>query len=130
MTPTQLATLERIARAATQQSWKWQEFTAEVTPARVLEMVAELRALREANQWIPCSERMPADESLVLCLHQHASWPGCNYSFGSWCFVGEIEEGGGTHIWYDENDDMADWEMVTHWRPLPPAPVKQGETTP
>lgn len=77
----------------------------------------------QPGAWIPCSERMPegecGKEPLVLCLHQHPTWPepGYNVSLGKWCDTGE------GCIWYDENDDMQDWELVTHWMPIPPPPA-------
>ena len=63
--------------------------------------------------WIACSERMPPESTRVLVAHTGLSLfvrPG-TWQDGEW--------------WKDGG--MALVGVVTHWRPLPPAPEGAGE---
>ncbi len=65
------------------------------------------------DEWIACSERMPPESSRVLVAHTGLSLfvrPG-TWQDGEW--------------WKDGG--MALVGVVTHWRPLPPAPEGAGE---
>ena len=61
--------------------------------------------LTKVSEWIPCSERMPEDDSEVIVTDGNYVWRDKCYDFGDGlCF-------------YDDNDSSA-----THWMPLPYMP--------
>jgi hypothetical protein len=82
----------------------------------------ELAALREADRWIPCEEKMPEQSGRYLAyIHREATEVlGGNSDFmrikifmgGEWAY--------GTHSPAWINGELKD--TVTHWRPLPAAP--------
>ena len=89
--------------------------------ADLAEKIALLDAALAAEQpqpeapsgWIACSERMPPESTRVLVAHTGLSLfvrPG-TWQDGEW--------------WKDGG--MALVGVVTHWRPLPPAPEGAGE---
>lgn len=59
-----------------------------------------------AQQWIPCSERMPDDGETVLVTRDDGTCKIATFE------VGEIENGWQMDSWYTE-------ENVTAWMPLP-----------
>jgi len=69
--------------------------------AEIKELEAELAALREANRWIPVSERLPENGQEILAL-------GRNKTVDSWLYYPAVE--GVFRLEY------------THWRPLPEPP--------
>ena len=73
--------------------------------------------------WIACEDRMPEDGVLVLLLHQCADWKPepWKHTFG------QVVDNGETWCWADENDNDQDWELVTHWRPLPAPPTRSSK---
>lgn len=72
----------------------------------------ELLALREANRWIPVSERLPEAGVPVLVMSRY------------WCanpFVARL------HNEYWEGEPILSRpESVTHWRPLPAPPEQES----
>lgn len=71
--------------------------------------VAEVERLREAQRWIPVSERTPdptSKESILLATMWGSVFPGC------------YDDGG----WYSGSARIAG---VTHWMPLPTPPEVQ-----
>lgn len=72
--------------------------TVEALNKRIEELEAERR-------WIPVAERLPEEENLYL------RFDGFFVSTGWWNNHGK---------WDDE--DQADYDLVTHWQPLPKAP--------
>ena len=79
-----------------------------------------LERLPSAQQWIPCSERLPrARESVLLAV---------NYKYGNWVGEGCYWETTDNHIiWkgYRWNATYWDDEIIA-WMPLP-EPYKRGE---
>ena len=69
--------------------------------AEIKELEAELAALREANRWIPVSERLPENGQEILAL-------GRSKTVDNWLFYQAVE--GVFRMEY------------THWRPLPEPP--------
>lgn len=62
---------------------------------------------RRADGWIPVSERMPEEYTMVLV------WEG------DYAFRAERAEG----KWYEAtNEPISEHINITHWMPLPPAP--------
>lgn len=72
----------------------------------VQEMARELLALREANHWIPVSERLPElDQEVYACFQGQFRWV---YFVASMTARGGLYAGG--------------YALPTHWRPLPSPP--------
>lgn len=81
--------------------------------------IPKARARESGPQWIPCSERLPAENVLVAVLHEDGT-----------CAMDACEDG----AWVNYEDAMDNYrsvacaEMVcgvtrvTHWTPLPDAP--------
>ena len=87
-------------------------YTAEQMRARDRAVEARVRE-KMGEGWIACSERMPPESTRVLVAHTGLSLflrPG-TWQDGEW--------------WKDGG--MALVGVVTHWRPLPPAPEGAGE---
>lgn len=111
---------ERIQRAILEQDWKEPVYgsaayilVAKNIPALLSHMAeqdAEIARLREAERWIPVTERLPKDGERVLIRE-----PWCQKD---WLEVStyEAETGfvGDTFTGYHSS--------VTHWRPLPHQP--------
>ncbi len=78
---------------------------------------AYLRAMNAQPQWIACAERMPEMGITVLVA--------CHRGFGLTCRMGYIDEDAepGAFTIYDNHGHTNGW-WVTHWQPLPPAPVE------
>lgn len=68
-------------------------------------LTAENAALKDAARWIPCKERMPDCDTLVLVATKY----GVDVAVFD------------NHDWWDREDDNR-MHTVTHWMPLPPAP--------
>lgn len=87
---------------------------ADVAEAEVTRLRAENAALREANRWIPCSERMPKDYRLVLVAVRDAD--------GFYVSMADHEPScrQGCAFWRSRISGMA--IAVTHWRALPEPP--------
>jgi|ERR1035437_2114065 hypothetical protein len=68
---------------------------------RIEKLEAELAALREAERWIPVSERLPEEGQTVIVYISGKGISTPTYQVGwKWCY-----------------------ETPTHWRPLPPPPT-------
>ena len=79
----------------------------------------------EAAKWISVGERLPADETEVLIILDGQVRVGAIF-----LECQSYEEGGKTfRYWDDPYDDGQAWEFhqVTHWMPLPAAPVPPAE---
>lgn len=65
---------------------------------------------KEANQWISCSERLPEDGQMVLCLHKNMR---------SYVARRRKHYGDGDYIWDDPDDArvMVD-SYITHWKEI------------
>jgi len=76
------------------------------------------------GEWISCKDRMPKENTLVLCYAKSTAGEGNNY------FLGAQAHG---EFWFLKVNDIGHvscpvlhWE-VTHWMPLP-EPPKDGDT--
>jgi hypothetical protein len=69
---------------------------------------AELAALKEAQRWIPVSERLPHEGKTVILTN------------GSVVETGDHYEG----VWFLNGHAV---KNITHWRPLPPLPKSEAE---
>lgn len=76
------------------------------------------------DSWISCKDRLPSENTLVLCYARSTTGEGNQY------FIGAIAHG---EFWFLKVYDIGRvshpvhyWE-VTHWQPLP-KPPKDGET--
>lgn len=89
------------------------------------------------SAWIPCSERLPADGTRVLCwLPRHTVYlPGKTGATeernavvlkfaADWFIKNPSKTGRATHrhFWLGEGTSNHFFEEVTHWMPLPEAP--------
>ena len=77
-----------------------------------------IHALKE-TQWIPCSERMPEDESYILVSFENSTMPD----------IARYEENdeGGTFYPGDEEETYAHYGLIVNaWMPLP-TPYEKGE---
>lgn len=62
---------------------------------------------RRATPWIPVTERLPADEFLVLVARRD----------------GQVHHAACMHgVWFYNKRPLADQREVTHWQPLPAPP--------
>lgn len=83
----------------------------------MLERLAQLVADAE-GAWIPCSERLPDDDAIVL-VFGHYEGTGAQWDWQAVCrFEGD------TGLWLGIPTDCASDE-ATHWRPLPAKPPEQ-----
>lgn len=78
---------------------------------------------RKSGGWISCEDRLPSENTLVLCYARSTTGEGNSY------FLGAIVHG---EFWFLKVNDIGHvscpvlhWE-VTHWQPLP-EPPKEGE---
>lgn len=71
--------------------------------------------IKEEQQWIPCSERLPEPDTFVLTYHRHLSF--------DYQYVSSIDETTGE--WSGFCGNLSD--EVLAWMPLPDA--YEGETT-
>lgn len=79
-------------------------------------LTAEVAALREADRWIPVTERLPKrGESVLTYTNRVNTKIRENYRW-----ITFPKTGGGREEWIYED------ELVTHWKPLPSAP-QEGE---
>lgn len=85
------------------------------------ELTAWLRELRERRSggWISCEDRLPSENTLVLCYARSTTGEGNSY------FLGALAHG---EFWFLKVNDIGHvscpvlhWE-VTHWQPLPEPP--------
>lgn len=106
---------------------------------------AENKALKEAQRWIPCVERMPESGHAVLAFFKNhygkgrrvrAMWVkkftmDDNYEGDDGDYSEERDRYYWPEGWYEFNDsDETNWrlsDIVTHWMPLPPAPAQEKE---
>lgn len=71
----------------------------------VVDVARALLERIERERWIPCSERMPTDDNDVLVYRQEGF-----IQVSAWYDT----------YWFGAAND------VTHWRPLPDAPQREG----
>ena len=90
--------------------------------SEAMEKLARLEDAEEKDrlcQWIPCSERMPEDESYILVSFENSTMPG----------IARYEENdeGGTFYPGDEEETYAHYGLIVNaWMPLP-TPYEKGE---
>ena len=102
---------QAIDRLVKHLEWGWSEETVDA-----IEM--GIHALKE-TQWIPCSERMPEDESYILVSFENSTMPD----------IARYEENdeGGTFYPGDEEETYAHYGLIVNaWMPLP-TPYEKGE---
>ena len=75
--------------------------------------------VQPVNQWISCKDRLPSENTLVLCYARSTTGEGNNY------FLGALAHG---EFWFLKVNDIGHvscpvlhWK-VTHWQPLPESP--------
>lgn len=93
-----------IYRLTRHLEWGWSKKTVDA-----IEM--GIHALKE-TQWIPCSERLPEDESYILVSFENSTMPD----------IARYEENdeGGTFYPRDEEETYASYGLIVNaWRPLP-----------
>ena len=73
----------------------------------------------KSGSWISCEDRLPSENTLVLCYARSTTGEGKNY------FLGALAHG---EFWFLKVNDIGHvsfpvlhWE-VTHWQPLPESP--------
>lgn len=71
-----------------------------------------------AQQWIPCSERLPERDEIVLVSYKTTdNVHMCKYL-----------DDGSENTWWSYNDDCLEWNnVILAWMPLP-EPYKGGDT--
>ena len=74
---------------------------------------AEIARLREAQRWIPVSERLPEDMTEVLVLHGL-----CVTTAKYYHYCGLLSK----HGWYQIDGMKLGVSWATHWMPLPEPP--------
>ena len=100
----QMNNQQAIDRLLKHMEWGWTEETA-----KAIEL--GIQALKE-NTWIPCSERMPEDESYILVSFENATMPDiARYE--------EKDEGGTFYPGDDEKSYSSYGIFVNAWMPLP-----------
>lgn len=79
--------------------------------------------------WVACNERMPPIGEEVLVWLAQPSWGQPRVALDTW-----DEQHEAPVAWSSATipvgpgwDSSAEWERVTHWRPLPPPPEGAGE---
>lgn len=93
-----------IDRLTKHLEWGWSKKTVDA-----IEM--GIHALEE-TQWIPCSERLPEDESYILVSFENSTMPD----------IARYEENdeGGTFYPGDEEETYASYGLIVNaWMPLP-----------
>ena len=90
--------------------------------SEAMEKLARLEDAEEKDrlcQWIPCSERLPEDESYILVSFENSTMPD----------IARYEENdeGGTFYPGDEEETDAHYGLIVNaWMPLP-TPYEKGE---
>ncbi len=103
---------QAIDRLLKHMEWGWTEETA-----KAIEL--GIQALKE-NTWIPCSERMPEDESYILVSFENATMPDiARYE--------ENDEGGTFYPGDDEESYSSYGLFVNAWMPLPEPYRKEAQ---
>ena len=95
---------QAIDRLVKHLEWGWSEETVDAIGMGI-------HALKE-TQWIPCSERMPEDESYILVSFENSTMPD----------IARYEENdeGGTFYPGDEEETYAHYGLIVNaWMPLP-----------
>ena len=93
-----------IDRLTKHLEWGWSEETVDAIGMGI-------HALKE-TQWIPCSERLPEDESYILVSFENSTMPDiARYE--------ENDEGGTFYPGDDEKSYSSYGFFVNAWRPLP-----------
>lgn len=95
---------QAIDRLVKHLEWGWSEETIDAIGMGI-------HALKE-TQWIPCSERMPEDESYILVSFENYTMPD----------IARYEENdeGGTFYPGDDEETYAHYGLVVNaWMPLP-----------
>ena len=95
---------QAIDRLTKHLEWGWSKKTVDA-----IEM--GIHALKE-TQWIPCSERLPEDESYILVSFKNSTMPD----------IARYEENGGGGTFYpgdDEKPYSSYGIFVNAWMPLP-----------
>ncbi|TCD13599.1 DUF551 domain-containing protein [Lelliottia amnigena] len=86
---------------------------------QVLDMV---NSQAVTDGWVACSERMPKDEEDVLCFGQYGD---NDIDDERYQFMGWLENKG---IWrVSDGDSQNRRARVTHWQPLPAAPLQEAD---
>ena len=79
---------------------------------QLADWLEELKSLREKSKWIPCSERLPEDESYILVSFENFTMPDiARYE--------EDDEGGTFYPGDDEKSYSSYGLFVIDWMPLP-----------
>lgn len=80
--------------------------------AEAMEKLAKFEGEEESGGWIPCSERLPEDESYILVSFQNFTMPDiARYE--------ENDEGGTFYPGDDEKSYLSYGLFVNAWMPLP-----------
>ena len=87
---------------------------AETVYGYIKKLCDDIKALPSAQQWIPCSERLPKDDETVIVTRDNDIIAIATFE------VGEVNNGWWLDFWYSEDN-------VKAWMPLP-KPYK-GEQT-
>lgn len=81
--------------------------------------LAKIAIALQSQKWIPCSERMPEDESYILVSFENCTMPDiARYE--------ENDEGGTFYPGDDEKSYSSYGLFVNAWMPLP-EPYREGE---
>lgn len=89
------------------------------------DFLALFEPVAEPDGWVPCEERMPGMQSMVLLHSPHSQRSSVQYGFYG-------HDGKGRHNeWFVQTS--LGWEPVTdtgdpvtHWRPIPAPPTAEG----
>ena len=125
--------LRGVIRAHTRRSDEYVEMLWELQ-LTINESKAERDALREAQRWVPVSERLPEEETPVLVIgkageHRYLTTAmviyeddGDGHAGWVWC---QLCDNYNPNLW-DKGAYMFDDDyQYTHWMPLPLPPTKE-----